>query len=91
MTLNYQKLIEQDAPSRTAYAKRYDYDAATGNLLYEGWALSRANAATSDPIWAVRSYTYSTVAGNSVVTLSQWASCGAPVNVWDSRTTLAYQ
>lgn len=86
VTLGFQKTVESEAPPRTAFTKRYDYD-GSGNLIYEGFAVSRLNPLTSDSVWAIKKYTY---AGGSL-SLSQWASSGAAVNVWDNRAAGSYQ
>lgn len=82
-----QKLIEGEAPPKTAYTKRYDYD-GSGKLIYEGWAWAGANVATASASWAIKLYTYT---GTNLV-LIQWANGNSSQsNIWDNRTTLTYQ
>lgn len=74
-----------DAPSNTPYQKLYDYD-GSGNLIYEGWAIS--GAASSAALWAIRKNTFD---GSSRITASQWAGGDtAQTNIWDNRVSLSY-
>ncbi len=86
MTLYPQRLIESEAPPRTQYTSRYDYD-GSGNLIYQGFAISRRNPLTSDAVWAIKKFTIT----GSNTTLSQW-SLGGESSIWDNRaTSVVYQ
>ncbi len=86
-TISSQKLVESEAPPKTPYTKRFDYD-GSGNLIYEGFAWAAGNFATSVANWAVKKYTYN---GSNQLTLVQWAN-GASTqnNIWDNRAALSY-
>lgn len=90
MTVKPQRLIESEAPPKTQYTNMFDYD-GSGNLIYQGWAQSLGAPLVTGAVWAIKKFTYSTVAGNSVVTLVQWAT-GGETNIWNNRaSTVSYQ
>lgn len=72
----------------TAYTRIYDYD-GSGNMIYEGWAQSIINPATSQSVWAIRKYTYNV---SNYLTNVQWAAGStSESNIWDNRASLSYQ
>ena len=82
-------IAETDAPPRTGWDHRPDYD-GDGNLLYEGWAPT--GSATSAAAWVIKGYSYDT----GKLILTQWATpcvggdkslSGAAA--WDDRASLA--
>jgi YD repeat-containing protein len=58
-------------------------------LQYEGWANSASNPQPSQPVWAIKQYTYD---GNNRLVLEQWANGSSQrTNVWDNCATLSYE
>ena len=78
-----------DAPPIVPDTKRYSYDPNSGALLYEGWANAGNNPQTSQPVWAIKKYTYD---GNGKLILEQWANGSSQrTNIWDDIATITYQ
>lgn len=90
-TLNAHKLIESEAPPRTAYSNLYDYD-GNGNLIYQGWAVSAQTPNAATAMWAVKKFVYTLTSGIYYLTSTQWANgSSSAANIWNNRTSLSYK
>ena len=75
--------VSSDAPPNSAYVKIFDYAAHV--IQYEGWAQTGNTPLTSQAIWAIKKYTYT----SGDLTSITWADGNTQLdNIWDNRATM---
>lgn len=76
---------EQEVMSRAEpFSWRGDYD-ASGNLIYEAWAVP--GSSTSSAVWLVAKNSYD---GSNNLTTIQWAGTADFNQIWDNHLSLSY-